>query len=156
MSKFGSAFNAALKSGKKEFTFNGKSYSTKVAADTPQSDPIPTAAVRQTASVPPSKPASPASSIASKSQSANAGGGNEFTNMVTQMGGPSEADRSGVIASEKAYTNDDMISAAKRNVAQAQKGDGQPAPRYPVPDITKFKTINTALASGTYRAKRGK
>lgn len=46
MSAFGKAFNAARKSGKKVFTFNGKSYNTKVAADTPKKGPIPSAAPR--------------------------------------------------------------------------------------------------------------
>lgn len=40
-SKFGTAFNAARKAGKKEFTFGGKKYNTKVAATTPKKAPTP-------------------------------------------------------------------------------------------------------------------
>lgn len=35
MSKFGDAFRAARAAGKKTFTFNGESYNTKMASDTP-------------------------------------------------------------------------------------------------------------------------
>lgn len=35
MSKFGDAFAAARKAGKSDFPFNGKSYNTKMASDTP-------------------------------------------------------------------------------------------------------------------------
>ena len=45
-SKFGTAFAAARKAGKKTFTFNGKSYTTKVAKETPKSAPVPSAAPR--------------------------------------------------------------------------------------------------------------
>lgn len=38
---FGKAFAAARKAGKKVFTYNGKKYNTKLAADTPEKGPIP-------------------------------------------------------------------------------------------------------------------
>lgn len=41
MSSFGKAFAAARKSGKKTFSFGGKSYNTKVAKATPAKGPIP-------------------------------------------------------------------------------------------------------------------
>lgn len=40
---FGKAFAAARKAGKKEFTYQGKKYNTKVAAETPKKAPTPTA-----------------------------------------------------------------------------------------------------------------
>lgn len=55
MSEFGKAFNAARKSGKKVFTFNGKKYNTKLAADTPKKAPIPSAAPRGPKSGKPTK-----------------------------------------------------------------------------------------------------
>ncbi|MER9596124.1 hypothetical protein [Mesorhizobium sp. M0244] len=42
MSTFKSAFAAARKSGKKVFTWEGKRYTTKLAASTPKKAPIPT------------------------------------------------------------------------------------------------------------------
>lgn len=47
LSKFGAAFAAARKAGKKEFTFGGKRFNTKMAADTPKKAPTPTAAPRR-------------------------------------------------------------------------------------------------------------
>lgn len=41
MASFNSAFASARKSGKSTFTWNGKSYSTKMAADTPKKGPVP-------------------------------------------------------------------------------------------------------------------
>lgn len=64
MSKFSDAFAAARKAGKKEFKFNGKSYNTKRADDTPQKGPIPSPAPRNpskaaTGNTIPSKSAAP-------------------------------------------------------------------------------------------------
>lgn len=44
--KFEAAFAAARKSGKKTFSFGGKSYNTKTAPSTPKSGPTPSAAPR--------------------------------------------------------------------------------------------------------------
>lgn len=41
MASFGSAFKAARKAGKKEFSWNGKRYNTKLASDTPKATPTP-------------------------------------------------------------------------------------------------------------------
>ena len=40
-SKFEAAFAAARKSGKKTFSFKGKSYTTELAKDTPKKGPVP-------------------------------------------------------------------------------------------------------------------
>ena len=61
LSKFGAAFKAARKSGKKEFSFGGKSYNTKVKGegDEPKKVPTPTAKpaqVKAKASASASKP----------------------------------------------------------------------------------------------------
>ena len=53
---FAKAFAAARKAGKKVFTYNGKSYNTKLAADTPKKGPIPSA--RPGSSVGKGRPAS--------------------------------------------------------------------------------------------------
>lgn len=44
---FGKAFAAARKAGKKEFTYQGKRYNTKVAATTPKTAPTPTPSPRR-------------------------------------------------------------------------------------------------------------
>lgn len=41
MSQFGSAFKAARKAGKKEFTWNGKRYTTKLASEGTKKTPTP-------------------------------------------------------------------------------------------------------------------
>lgn len=51
---FGKAFAAARKAGKKEFTYQGKKYNTKLAVETPKKAPTPTA--RPTTSAPAAKP----------------------------------------------------------------------------------------------------
>lgn len=43
---FGKAFSAARKAGKKEFTYRGKRYNTKLAGETPSRAPTPSAAPR--------------------------------------------------------------------------------------------------------------
>lgn len=42
MASFKESFASARKAGKKEFKWNGKSYNTKLAADTPKKGPVPT------------------------------------------------------------------------------------------------------------------
>lgn len=41
VSKFGQAFNAAKKAGKKTFSYGGKSYNTKTAPEGPKAGPTP-------------------------------------------------------------------------------------------------------------------
>lgn len=42
MATFSKSFAAARKAGKKEFTYEGKKYNTKLASDTPKKGPTPT------------------------------------------------------------------------------------------------------------------
>ena len=91
---FSKAFSAARKAGKKVFTYNGKSYNTKLAADTPKKGPIPSAAPREAKKATPKKagigPSKNTTSPRSKSQ------------------------REGFIASEKRTQNDDLRAKRKK------------------------------------------
>lgn len=46
MASFGKAFSSARKAGKKEFTWQGKRYNTRLAGETPSRAPTPSAAPR--------------------------------------------------------------------------------------------------------------
>lgn len=46
MASFGKAFSSARKAGKKEFTWKGKRYNTRLAGETPSRAPTPSAAPR--------------------------------------------------------------------------------------------------------------
>lgn len=52
MASFGKAFSAARKAGKKEFSWKGKSYTTKLAGETPGRAPLPSAAPRSSSGSP--------------------------------------------------------------------------------------------------------
>lgn len=72
LSKFGKAFAEARKSGKKEFSFGGKSYNTKLKEDGPKKVPTPTAKpaqVKAKASAGASKPAEAKASVTAKAES---------------------------------------------------------------------------------------
>lgn len=69
-SKFGKAFAAARKSGKKEFSFGGKSYNTKVKEDGPANVPTPKARpVGAKASASASKPTEAKASTSAEAKS---------------------------------------------------------------------------------------
>ncbi len=92
-SKFGAAFKAAKKAGKKVFSFGGKSYNTKEekTVKTPSSAPTPT-----------SRPSKAAKTGTKRGRSGKGGG------IATT------SDVAGKIASEKKYTNDDIRSYRKK------------------------------------------
>lgn len=114
MSEFGKAFNAARKSGKKVFTFNGKKYNTKLAADTPKKAPIPSAAPRGPKSGKPTKAPPKQSAAGGRATTAtkqSAPGGRATKSPAKSGAQPS---RAAANAQERRYKNDDIRSFRKR------------------------------------------
>ncbi|MGD9682595.1 MAG: hypothetical protein AB7L70_19145 [Pyrinomonadaceae bacterium] len=95
---FKSAFAAARKAGKKTFTYNGKSYNTKLASDTPSKAPTPTANPKKAAAE------SRRSPVAKRAAARTASSGS--ASMATHA------------ASERKYKNDDVRSFRKKQSAK--------------------------------------
>lgn len=109
---FGKAFAAARKAGKKVFTYNGKKYNTKLAADTPKKGPIPS---------PNPKKSGRAEKAPPKKVGASAGPGATKKSVPTPTPKPINPSKSGeqpsraaANAQERRYKNDDIRSFRKK------------------------------------------
>lgn len=137
LSKFGAAFKAARAAGKKEFSFGGKKYNTKVKGegDAPKSAPTPTSRQGQDKGSGGRATSGPAKSGASRSTD------NKVKKAKPQQG-PSAPRAVGMA---KAGSGISKAMAKRENAPQEREKQGPVAPRQ-VGIARKGSTISRAVA----------
>lgn len=112
---FGKAFAAARKAGKKVFTYNGKKYNTKLAADTPKKGPIPSPNPKKSGR---SEGVKKATSVAPKSGKPTKAPPKAVPTPTPKPANPSKSgaqpSRAAANAQERRYKNDDIRSFRKK------------------------------------------